>query len=268
MADRINMDEVPVAILIIVLIAVLFLVFSCALHLQRRAAAVVSVLGQLLQPVATTTVGTLALVPVIAALRDMPALDVVQEFRGGAGALLGSLLPPAVICMAFGMFKSRALVAKNFVVVMVVTFALAVAGIVILALSARFCGLSSVLAVSLVPTTATTPLAMESTRVLGGGDPNLAATGSILAGVVGALVGRMLLNAMGVSQSILRGLAIGGCSHGIATGMLVMDEPEAAPFSAISFALVGSFTAILLSASAVQQLVLVLLGLYINIPFA
>eukprot|EP00667_Euglena_gracilis_P004707 EG_transcript_4735 len=262
------------AVMFAIWLAALFFAFSLALHVQRWAGRRVAVLGQLLQPVMTSTALLLALLHLVAALKQQTLLQALAQFSKGkgvvppaAGDVVSALLAPAVVSMAFGMFRSRRIVFQNFVLIAAMTFIIAVLGIVLLALACRVFSISPTLAISLVPTTASTPFAMESTRMLGGGDAKLSATGSIFAGVVGTLVGRLLLNAVDVRAPLLRGIAIGGASHGVATGMLVMDEPASAPFSATSFAFVGSITATLTAFEPVRRLILMLLGYYIEIPF-
>jgi putative effector of murein hydrolase/putative effector of murein hydrolase LrgA (UPF0299 family) len=266
-----NWDE---PILFTIWISAMFFLFSLALHLQRWVGARIAVLGQLLQPVLTTTFGLLALMALVAAIKKQPFFEALSQFSKGKGVMppgagdaVSMLLPAAVIAMAFGMFRSRKVVSQNAALILLMSTILAILGLVTLSVGARVLGLSPTLAVSLAPTTASTPFAMESTRMLGGGDTKLAATGSIIAGICGTVVGRAVLNALGVRDSLARGLALGGCSHGIATGMLAMEEPATAPFAATAFAFVGSITAILMSFEAPRTLVLMALGLYIELPF-
>ena len=79
-----------------------------------------------------------------------------------------------------------------------------------------------------------------------GGLPSLTAVFVIITGVVGAMLGPMILNLLGVRSWAARGLAIGTASHGIGTARALQVNEIAGAFSGLAMGLNALATAILL----------------------
>lgn len=98
---------------------------------------------------------------------------------------------------------------------------------------------------SLAPKSVTAPVAMAIVEQLGG-LPSLTAVLVLLTGIVGAMLGPLVLNLMGISDWSVRGLAIGTASHGIGTARALQIDPVAGAFSGLAMGLNALATAILL----------------------
>lgn len=98
---------------------------------------------------------------------------------------------------------------------------------------------------SLAPKSVTAPVAMAIVEQLGG-LPSLTAVLVLLTGIVGAMLGPLVLNLMGISDWSVRGLAIGTASHGIGTARALQVDPVAGAFSGLAMGLNALATAILL----------------------
>ncbi|MEJ8475501.1 LrgB family protein [Roseibium algae] len=99
--------------------------------------------------------------------------------------------------------------------------------------------------VSLAPKSVTAPVAMAIAEQLGG-LPSLTAVLVILTGIVGAALGPLLLNLIGVKDMAARGLAIGTASHGIGTARALQVSEVAGAFAGLAMGLNALATAILL----------------------
>ena len=100
---------------------------------------------------------------------------------------------------------------------------------------------------SLAPKSVTTPIAMGIAREIGG-LPALTAAFVIITGVVGAICGGALFNAVGVRDPRARGFAMGIAAHGIGTARAFQVDWKSGTFSGIAMTLNGILTAILLPA--------------------
>jgi putative effector of murein hydrolase len=110
-----------------------------------------------------------------------------------------------------------------------------------------------------VPRSVTVALALPIAQGL---EAPLAITAAavLLQGILGANFGPGLMTKFGVKDTIARGLAAAGTAGGLGTASLTSKEPEALPFCALSYALVGIFSTVLMSLPAVRGAVIGIVG--------
>jgi predicted murein hydrolase (TIGR00659 family) len=112
------------------------------------------------------------------------------------------------------------------------------------ALGALF-GASTATLKSLAPKSVTTPIAMGIAEKIGG-LPSLTAVLVVITGVLGAVMGRSILNALRVEDPAVRGFATGIAAHGIGTARAFQESEVAGAFSALAMGLNGVLTAVML----------------------
>lgn len=105
-------------------------------------------------------------------------------------------------------------------------------------------GASPELAASIAPKSATTPIAMAISEHLGG-VPALTASLVIITGIVGAITGPFLLQALRVTSQAARGLALGLAAHGIGTARAFQVGPEMGAYAGLGMGMNGVLTALL-----------------------
>ncbi|MFD2093432.1 LrgB family protein [Blastococcus deserti] len=98
--------------------------------------------------------------------------------------------------------------------------------------------------VSLAPKSATAPVAMGVSELLGGA-PSLTAVFTILTGITGAVCGGAVLDLVRVRDHRARGLAIGVVAHGIGTAREMQVHPTSGAFAGLGLALNAVTTALL-----------------------
>jgi putative effector of murein hydrolase len=103
---------------------------------------------------------------------------------------------------------------------------------------------SRTLALSMVPKSVTTPISMEVSRLIGG-EPDLTAVFTVVAGLIGSVIGPRVLRLLGVRNDLALGAAIGTSSHGIGTARLIRESELQAGVSGLSMAAAGIFTSLL-----------------------
>jgi predicted murein hydrolase (TIGR00659 family) len=97
---------------------------------------------------------------------------------------------------------------------------------------------------SLVPKSVTAPIAMGVSEAIGG-IPTLTAVFCIVTGVIGAMIGKFIFDALGVRSLELRGFALGLNAHGIGTARAYSVSPEAGAYAALALGLHGVVAAVL-----------------------
>ena len=159
------------------------------------------------------------------------------------------LLGPAVVALAWPLWQRRAALRARWV-----RFALAsLAGGSAAALSAS--GLAWALdlphdvLLSLVPKSVTAPVAMGVAEKIGG-IPALAAVFAVLTGMVGALSGKYLFDAIGIGRDatgwMARGFALGTAAHGIGAARALQVNSDAGAWAALALSLQVVFASVLI----------------------
>jgi predicted murein hydrolase (TIGR00659 family) len=97
---------------------------------------------------------------------------------------------------------------------------------------------------SLMPKSATTPIAMGVAERIGG-IPTLTAVLVILTGIIGAVIATPLLNALGVRDRRARGLAVGVAAHGIGTARAFQIDERTGAYASLGMGLNGLAAAVL-----------------------
>jgi putative effector of murein hydrolase len=100
---------------------------------------------------------------------------------------------------------------------------------------------------SMAPKSVTTPISMEVSRMLGG-VPELTAVLTVLAGLIGSVVGPWVLRRVGVKNDLAVGAAMGTSSHGIGTARMIRESELAGGVSGLSMALAGIVTSVMAAA--------------------
>jgi len=104
-------------------------------------------------------------------------------------------------------------------------------------------GASPTTLLSLAPKSVTAPIAMGIAEKIGG-LPALAAVFAVTTGVIGAALGKYVLDALRISDWRVRGFALGVAAHGIGTARAFQVNPEAGAFAGLAFGLHGAFAAL------------------------
>lgn len=190
--------------------------------------------------VAQPVLVAIVLVGVVLALLDVDYAD----YRDGT-ALISFVLGPATVALAVPLHR-QAHRLKGFLVPMLVAIPLgAVVSISSAVLLVRALGGGDLLARTIAPKAATTPVSIALSGTAGG-VPSLTAVLTILAGILGAVAGPAVLTLLRIRDRRARGLALGAVSHGIGTSRaLVEDETEGA-FAGLSMGLTALATSLLL----------------------
>ena len=113
---------------------------------------------------------------------------------------------------------------------------------------------SPYLRLSLLSRNITSPLAMAIAGILGA-DVSLAVSLVVITGLIGANFGANLLDLFGIKDAVARGLGMGAAAHGLGTAAFV-NEKDAFPFAAISMALTGAATTVVVSVPLFRRIIL------------
>ncbi|RKP52985.1 LrgB family protein [Cohnella endophytica] len=166
-----------------------------------------------------------------------------EEYKGG-GDIVGFFLGPATVALAVPLYESlKRLRGKIRAVVIGVTIG-SLCGIVSVAVLTWALGATKDTVLSMLPKSATSPIAIELSRQLGG-SPELGGVFAVLTGLLGSMLGPALLRFARVRGDIGIGTAVGTAAHGIGTARLLRDSETQGGISGFAMSLSSIITPIL-----------------------
>jgi predicted murein hydrolase (TIGR00659 family) len=155
------------------------------------------------------------------------------------------LLGPAVVGLAVALARSwrdvRRLALPVFGALLAGSLAAGTSAVAI----AWLLGASPATVASIATKSVTAPIAMGIAEKIGG-LPALAAVFAVITGVIGAVGGKYVLDALGVRDWRARGFAMGLAAHGIGTARAFQVNAQAGAFAGLAFGLHGVLLAIVL----------------------
>ena len=179
------------------------------------------------------------LVTVAFIIAALVALRIPLDSYEQSVQLISFLLGPATVALAYSVYRQRQTLKEHFVPI----FAGCLVGSVVSMASAyALCkGLDDALALSFIPKSVTTPIAIAVSQQLGG-ITSITVAAVIVTGILGAITAPLMARLFRVRDGIAKGVAIGTCSHAVGTTKaLEMGELEGA-MSGVSIAVSGLLT--------------------------
>ena len=171
---------------------------------------------------------------VLAALLTLSDTPYPTYFAGAQ--FIHFLLGPAVVALAWPLWQRRLEVRRRAVAILLA----ALLGGTVAALSAVVIGyalgLPTEVIMSLAPKSVTAPVAMGVAEKIGG-IPALAAVFAVLTGLVGAVSGKYLFDALGIHSLATRGFALGTAAHGIGAARALQVNADAGAYAGLALGL-------------------------------
>jgi predicted murein hydrolase (TIGR00659 family) len=161
----------------------------------------------LLMPVLTTMITIIVL---------LLCFDISYETYMIGGEWLDKLLGPAIVSLAYPLYKQRNILLKQVSPILGGIVVGSVIGVLSGLTLTQLFGFTKEQIFSMVPKSITTPVAMQVTSDLGG-IPSLTVVFVMIAGFTGILIGPYVLKWFRIQSSVGRGVAFGSASHAIGT---------------------------------------------------
>jgi putative effector of murein hydrolase len=155
------------------------------------------------------------------------------------------LLGTATVSLAIPIYKGLASLKGRRGVLLVALVGGGVSSVFTAVGMARWLGADEALVRGMVAKSVTAPIAMGiAERVQA--SPTLTAIFAVSTGILGAVLGRYVLNALGVQTWWQRGFALGVASHGIGTSRAFSVHPEAGAYASLGMGLHGVLAAVVI----------------------
>jgi predicted murein hydrolase (TIGR00659 family) len=166
-----------------------------------------------------------------------------QYFEGAQ--FVHFLLGTATVALAVPIFNGYAELRKHWLALITALVCGAATSIASATLIAKALGADATLIAPLLAKSVTAPIAMGVAERLGA-SPTLTAVFAVVTGIIGASIGRFVLDAVGCKQWWQRGFALGTAAHGIGTSRAFSVNAEAGTFASLAMGLHGILGALLI----------------------
>lgn len=220
------MGKVLIAIFFIVITVLIFLLLN---KLYNRFS------NPFLLPILTTTIVMVSILSIF---------DISYNTYMIGGDWINQLLGPAVVALAFPLYKQRKVLMNHIYVILGGVFLGIAAGMFSGFLFGKLIGVTDELAVSILPKSLTTPVAVQISEELGG-IPALTAVFVMIAGLTGAILGPLILKLFRITNPVSKGIAMGSASHAIGTSKAFEFGELTFSMSSVSMTLSAIFGSVL-----------------------
>lgn len=185
------------------------------------------------------------LIAVLIVASVVGVLDIPYEKYFEGAQFVHFMLGTATVSLAIPIYKSWASLRGRFAVLLLALLAGGVTSVAVALAMADLFDLNAALVGGLYAKSVTAPIAMgiaEHIQV----SPTLTAVYAVVTGVLGAVLGRFVMDAMGMRQWWQRGFALGVASHGIGTSRAFSVHPEAGTYASLGMGMHGVLGAVIL----------------------
>lgn len=166
-----------------------------------------------------------------------------EDYKIG-GNIVTFFLGPATVALGVPFYRHARQIRAHLGAIVAAVTAGSLAGMISGAALVYVTGGSREVLVSMIPKSVTTPISIEIARLLHG-NPSLAALFTVLAGLLGSVIGPGLLRRLGIRGDLAIGVAMGTSSHGIGTARVLADSELQGGASGLAMALAGVITSLL-----------------------
>ena len=209
--------------------AISFAVFQACVWLYQK------IKSPLLNPLLVTLVVMIVL---------LVAFGVPMSSYEDSVQLFSFMLGPATVALAYSVYRQRAILKDHFLPIVCGCLVGSVASMVSAYTLCNVLGLGHSMALSFIPKSVTTPIAIAASQELGG-ITAITVAAVIVTGILGAIFAPLMARLFHVSDKVATGVAIGTCSHAVGTTKAIeMSQLEGA-MSGVAQAVSGILTTVI-----------------------
>lgn len=156
------------------------------------------------------------LIAVAVSISVLVLLDIPYESFAKGADVINWMLGPVTVLLALGIYNQRKVLQRYFLPVLMGCLAGSATSIGSILALCRLFQVEDTVAVSILPKSCTTPIAV-SIAGSHGGVAGIAAACVMIAGLTGAMCAPLFAKWFGITDAVAQGLATGACSHALGT---------------------------------------------------
>ncbi|MDD4565285.1 MAG: LrgB family protein [Eubacteriales bacterium] len=170
--------------------------------------------------------------------------DIPFEVYNDQNMVLNYILPLTAVVLAVPLYRNIHVMKKHAFPILAGITAGTLATMGSLILIGKLIGTNNQILVSMLPKSATNPIAIEVSGIIGG-MPFLTVSLVVITGIFGGILGPEILKLMKIKNEVAKGIALGSMSHAIGTVRAFKEGEVEGAMSSLAMAIAGTLTAIL-----------------------
>jgi len=163
------------------------------------------------------------------------------EVYNSGGKYITSFLGLCIVVLAIPMYQTIKLLKENLKLIILTSLVSIYTSFFSMLLMAKVLSVPKVFIYSLIPKSITSAMAIEASYIING-NQSIAILGVMVSGILGAIIGRFILDHINVNNPIARGCAFGMSAHVLGTTQALEEGEITGSFSAISIPVTGVLT--------------------------
>ncbi|WP_326911266.1 LrgB family protein [Sedimentibacter sp. MB31-C6] len=188
----------------------------------------------LLNPVIITTISVILL---------LILFDIPYSTYNKGGRIITYIMGPIVVVLAIPLYKNRNELLKNFIPIVGGIVAGIIAAFVSVIILCKVLNLDSAIMLSLLSKSITTPMAVESTKLLGGNEA-ITIIAVVITGQIGAIISPFIYKYGKIKSNIAKGIGLGSSAHAFGTTKAMEMGEDIGAASSLAIGVTGLLTII------------------------
>jgi predicted murein hydrolase (TIGR00659 family) len=158
--------------------------------------------------------------------------------------VLNYILPLTAVVLAVPLYRNLDVLKKHALPIMAGITAGTITTMAAVVIIGKLIGTDDSILISMIPKSATNPIAIEVSGIIGG-IPSLTVSLVVITGIFGGVFGPEILKLMRIKNEVAKGIALGSMSHAIGTARAFKEGELEGSMSSLAMAIAGTLTAIL-----------------------
>ncbi len=170
--------------------------------------------------------------------------DIPYDVYYNQNMVFNYILPLTAVVLAVPLYRNLDVLKRHALPIMAGIISGTVVTMGAIVVFGRLMGTEENILISMLPKSATNPIAIEVSGIIGG-IPSLTVSMVVITGIFGGVFGPEILKLMRVKNEVAKGIALGSMSHAIGTARAFKEGDVGGSMSSLAMAIAGTLTAIL-----------------------
>ncbi len=163
------------------------------------------------------------------------------EVYNTGGQYITYFLGICIVVLAIPMYQTFQLLKENLKLILLTSLVSIYTSFISMMLIARILKIPKSLVISLIPKSITSAMAIEASKMINSNEA-ITILGVMVTGILGAIIGRFVLDRLNITNPIARGCSLGMSAHVMGTTQALEEGEITGSFSALSIPVTGVLT--------------------------
>ena len=184
------------------------------------------------------------LIATVLVILTLLVFDIPLQSYNNGGDIINMLLVPITALLALSIYRQRKKVIENFLPILIGTFIGSLTSVLMIILLCNLLGIETVVRVSLIPKSVTTPIAIAISSSLGG-IQGITIFSLVMTGLFGNMMAPLFVRIFRIKDHTAQGVAIGTASHALGTVKALEMGEDIGAISGIALSFSGIITVLI-----------------------